>query len=167
MKNLKILRGGVGCLFGLFCIILLRAICYDIAEYFFKLHTSPILDYLFNILFVMVSENIWKSIFIYNFSKETYEKYFEHMLQQIITLNRLIILKFFYDDKVSYNNYLLDQHNRTPNEECTICMNNKSNVILEPCKHKSFCSECICRNDIKICPICRADIDIIHVIRYM
>ena len=41
-------------------------------------------------------------------------------------------------------------------QDCILCVNNRANIMLEPCQHSGFCEECTLRLD--SCPICRADI---------
>lgn len=48
-------------------------------------------------------------------------------------------------------------------DECCICMGNKPNAQVIPCKHNSFCSECITK--VKICPYCRGTITKIKKLR--
>lgn len=47
------------------------------------------------------------------------------------------------------------------NEDCCICMERKSNMLLLPCSHLVICDECT-RNNIqsgyKLCPICQQEV---------
>jgi hypothetical protein len=44
-------------------------------------------------------------------------------------------------------------------ESCAICYDKSPNVLLNPCLHRDFCSDCVAKlRDPKICPICRMDI---------
>ena len=40
--------------------------------------------------------------------------------------------------------------------ECTVCMDGQSCVVLVPCGHQGFCVACA--NDIHVCPLCRAPV---------
>lgn len=48
---------------------------------------------------------------------------------------------------------ILKQH-VTKEDSCTLCCENKANIILLPCKHDVFCDVCVKRLS-NICPICR------------
>ena len=44
-------------------------------------------------------------------------------------------------------------------ESCAICYEKSPNVLLNPCLHRDFCSDCVAKlRDPKICPVCRMDI---------
>ena len=45
------------------------------------------------------------------------------------------------------------------NEECCICLDNKSNMLLLPCNHMIVCDKC-CASiyDNKRCPVCQGDV---------
>lgn len=52
--------------------------------------------------------------------------------------------------------------------ECTICFENKNNILLQPCNHSGFCQDCMIEQ-LKYqrhCPFCRQDIKQIYVIYY-
>ena len=44
-------------------------------------------------------------------------------------------------------------------DECVICSDTKSNIILIPCYHKILCIDCINTVRISNCPMCRTKID--------
>jgi hypothetical protein len=55
-----------------------------------------------------------------------------------------------------YNNNMYDLQLWRSNEECCVCLDNNSNVLLLPCKHINMCDECACKMYTqKICPICQ------------
>ena len=49
-----------------------------------------------------------------------------------------------------------------PSLDCTICLENPKSMLFRPCKHVAVCS--VCSKTLKICPICRAQIDQIELI---
>ena len=48
--------------------------------------------------------------------------------------------------------------------ECIICLTNRRDIIINPCKHMAICSNC---SDLKKCPICRKDIEGLDLIVYL
>jgi hypothetical protein len=51
---------------------------------------------------------------------------------------------------------------------CTVCYDQKSEVLIDPCGHSGFCPECItnCIKEKASCPICRQNIDKVYLICY-
>jgi hypothetical protein len=42
--------------------------------------------------------------------------------------------------------------------QCTVCLDNLSDILLEPCRHVCVCSQCVREQNIQCCPICRETI---------
>lgn len=59
------------------------------------------------------------------------------------------------------NNNLYENMYWTSRDECCICMDRKSNILLLPCNHLNICDIC-CRDSINLqfkkCPTCQQDV---------
>lgn len=51
-------------------------------------------------------------------------------------------------------------------KECSICMKNEKNVLLQPCGHFHYCAECLKTviKDKTICPFCRDPINDVNIV---
>lgn len=48
---------------------------------------------------------------------------------------------------------------QTQKRECVICLGTiKTPCVIYPCGHANFCYECVHKNTIQKCPVCRIDI---------
>lgn len=65
--------------------------------------------------------------------------------------------KIFIKD---YRNNMYDAQVWRSNEECCVCLDNKCNILLLPCKHINLCDMCACQlySTNSACPICQTDI---------
>jgi hypothetical protein len=50
------------------------------------------------------------------------------------------------------------QENQKKSNECVVCYDRESNVILIPCGHLALCEECSKVSSVSKCPVCRSNI---------
>ena len=64
-------------------------------------------------------------------------------------------------------NTIYDHQIYKQNEECCICLDNQSNILLLPCNHMCICNVCINMINNRKCPICITDIysyNVLHIV---
>lgn len=49
----------------------------------------------------------------------------------------------------------VDEEHKNNSTLCSICLSNKRDALFVPCNHFIACRQCICKGNIRTCPICR------------
>ena len=132
-------------------------------ENFLKSSLSFSLCSFFKLLFIIITYKILKKSLIQIFNKKnTTTKIFLQKFQKNIQLNisqvSSVFFKFSNEDKKELEN----------NENCIICLENKSEILIKPCGHSGICKICI-TEFLKLnenCHICRKKIEKVYIMEF-
>ena len=140
----------------------------------YKLHRSPVTNYIFKIIMFYALNfkplDFSHGELLYELEKDDqYETLYEYKNTELINNNPHKVKSFFVVIEIElYNKNIFYQYGdvKDPRIEnvCIICFRNKPNVLITKCFHLVCCNDCVKFKKIKSCPFCSKPFSGIHKI---